>query len=1092
MKERRLRWLPTALAVLVSLTACSDDDKSTATGPATTFANLRVIHASFDAPAMDILIDNAVGINALTYGEASGYVKVSAGNRNIKVVPDGAATPVALETVIAVTAGSDFTVVAMDRLDAMTAVIDDDARSPVTDKAKVRFVHAVTDVPTIDIKLNSGSGPSLFTGQTFGGISAYQQLDGGAYTFALTDNGSPIELGLFNPFTFQNGMVYTVVALGTLDPVDPYPLIVRVFVDNGAGDQYVDLGRQTQFAGVRVIHTSYDAPAVDVLVDDAMPAAIPNLAYGGCSGYAELESGFRNIKVVGAGTAGPAVIDVNLTLAANTDYTVLAVDAFSQITAISSADSRTPDPTMAKIRFVHASPDAPAIDVKRTSGSGTVVFGNAAFPSIGAYSTMSAGAYALVITETGSATTLAEFQPVTVSSGAVYSLVAYGTLDPTDAYPFGVRMFDDTGEGDQYVDLTPYPATLRVIHASYDGPSVDVVLDDSLPPAIANLAYSASSGYTGLEPGLRNVKVVPAGSAGAAMIDMDMMLSPRTDYTVFAIDDWSMLTAVVETDARTPDLAQARLRFAHVAPDASALDLKLSFGNGPTLFGNRSFGSVTAYSGLAAGDYQFVLTAAGDNLTIVKFEPIALAAGAVYTVMAYGTLDSTDAYPFSIRLFIDDDAGDQFIDPVALPPAANVRVIHAGYDAPNIDLLVADPTAVAIADLTYLASSGYVEIAAGDRNVTVVESGTVSPPLLDTTFALAVKLDYTMVVVDGLAMLDAVLVGDSRTAAPSQAKIRFVHAVPDAPAVDVKVNSGSGPALFTNRAFKTVTGYSAVTPGTYVFSVTPTGDTAELVRFEPVTLAAGNVYTILAYGTLDANDVYAFGGRLFVDTGAGDQHVDLVAQMPGLRVIHLGYDSPPVDVLIDNATPPAYSDLTYLESSGYTEFPTGTHNCKIVPSGAVTPSILDVDLPLAPAIDYTLFAMDALAMIDAVTVSDARTPSGSNAKVRLVHGSPDLGSVDIKLDSGAGASVFINKAFKSVSGYSSLAAGNYSFVITAVGDTVTVISFAPVPLAAGTVYSLAVYGTHDSNDGYPLGARLFIDSGAGDQYTDLAAQSPVR
>ena len=37
----------------------------------------------------------------------------------------------------------------------------------------------------------------------------------------------------------------------------------------------------------------------------------------------------------------------------------------------------------------------------------------------------------------------------------------------------------------------------------------------------------------------------------------------------------------------------------------------------------------------------------------------------------------------------------------------------------------------------------------------------------------------------------------------------------------------------------------------------------------------GGIYTIVALGTLDGDDEYEFGARVFVDSGDGDSFVDL-------------------------------------------------------------------------------------------------------------------------------------------------------------------------------------------------------------------------
>ena len=46
------------------------------------------------------------------------------------------------------------------------------------------------------------------------------------------------------------------------------------------------------------------------------------------------------------------------------------------------------------------------------------------------------------------------FDPATLEAGKVFTFIAMGTLDDTDAFDFGVMRIDDTGSGDALVDLT--------------------------------------------------------------------------------------------------------------------------------------------------------------------------------------------------------------------------------------------------------------------------------------------------------------------------------------------------------------------------------------------------------------------------------------------------------------------------------------------------------------------------------------------------------------------------------------------------------------------------------------------------------------
>ncbi|MGD2040576.1 MAG: DUF4397 domain-containing protein, partial [Anaerolineae bacterium] len=113
---------------------------------------------------------------------------------------------------------------------------------------------------------------------------------------------------------------------------------------------------------VRVVHASPDAPAVDVWVNGAV--AFSNAPFEGITDYAELAAGTYNVQVSPTGATEPIVIDADLDLAAGTDYTVVAVGLLENIEPLVLVDNNSaPAAGKAHVRFVHASPDAPAVDI---------------------------------------------------------------------------------------------------------------------------------------------------------------------------------------------------------------------------------------------------------------------------------------------------------------------------------------------------------------------------------------------------------------------------------------------------------------------------------------------------------------------------------------------------------------------------------------------------------------------------------------------------------------------------------------------------------------------------------------------------------
>lgn len=178
-------------------------------------------------------------------------------------------------------------------------------------------------------------------------------------------------------------------------------------------------------ARVRVVHASPDAPAVDVLVNDGV--AFSNIAFEGITPFAEVPADTYNVKVVPTGLTEPIVIEADLPLSAATDYTVIATDYLSMITPSRlTADGGTPSAGNAWVRFFHASPDTPAVDITLTDG--TVLIPNVAFQQGSNYLEVPAGTYDLEARVAGTATVGLSVPGVVLEEGMVYTIYATGLL----------------------------------------------------------------------------------------------------------------------------------------------------------------------------------------------------------------------------------------------------------------------------------------------------------------------------------------------------------------------------------------------------------------------------------------------------------------------------------------------------------------------------------------------------------------------------------------------------------------------------------------------------------------------------------------
>ncbi len=186
-----------------------------------------------------------------------------------------------------------------------------------------------------------------------------------------------------------------------------------------------------EMARGRVVHASPDAPAVDIYADGTK--VLTNVAFKGASDYLLVPAGPHNFKVFGTGAnpaSATAVINADATLEAGKDYTVVAIGKLAEIKPLVLVDNNAaPAPGKAHVRVVHASPDAPAVDIAVKDGA--VLVPNLAFGKDAGPLPVDAGAYDLEVRAAGTTTVALPINGVKLAAGKIYTVFAVGLLNGT-------------------------------------------------------------------------------------------------------------------------------------------------------------------------------------------------------------------------------------------------------------------------------------------------------------------------------------------------------------------------------------------------------------------------------------------------------------------------------------------------------------------------------------------------------------------------------------------------------------------------------------------------------------------------------------
>ena len=177
-----------------------------------------------------------------------------------------------------------------------------------------------------------------------------------------------------------------------------------------------------------------------------------------------------------------------------------------------------------------------------------------------------------------------------------------------------------------------------------------------------------------------------------------------------------------------------------------------------------------------------------------------------------------------------------------------VRVIHAAPATPAVDIVVND--SAAITGLAYKAATTYVRVPASTVRAAVVRAGSDTAVLAPTDLTFAEGHDYTVVALgktQGDAVTPLILTDENAAPLAGKARLRVLHAAPDAPAVDVLVNDR--PAISNLTFGKATPLYTQLDAGTYQIKLVPTSGGAPALGPLPLALRAGKVYTVIATGS---------------------------------------------------------------------------------------------------------------------------------------------------------------------------------------------------------------------------------------------------
>lgn len=395
---------------------------------------------------------------------------------------------------------------------------------------------------------------------------------------------------------------------------------------------------------IRFVHAVPDTPNVDVLLDGQ--PSVKGLGFGKYTEYATVPPGDHQLQVVPSGQSGAQpLVDQQISLDEGSAYIVTVLGQVGDISAkVNEVNLDALDPGKARVRLIHASPDAGKVDVQ--SNGGDKLFEGVDFKSDTEYKTIDAGSYQLAFlgdNDAQVATASLEAQP-----GRVYDLVAVGLVNAqsfqllqlvTNVSPPCSEVLGVGAQTD---------ACVRVVQAQPDLPTADVAIAGNV--VAPGLAFGQASEFVPVPAGEDlDISAAPAGQPASGG-GQKATLEAGQAYDVVLYSDSNAATpnpasagaqfVVAQVDLTPLPENQARVRLIHAASDVGGIDLVIPGGSeDQKLFDNVDKGDSTSYTVVNSGTYPIQVRRNGEEASIFDAQ-LEAKAGVVYDIVAFGREDA--------------------------------------------------------------------------------------------------------------------------------------------------------------------------------------------------------------------------------------------------------------------------------------------------------------------------------------------------------------------------------------------------------------------------------------------------------------------
>lgn len=458
MKFNKLFAVVASLSVLA---ACESSDPVPLpdAGPdadVTAPAFIQVLHASADAPPVDILVNGVVAIPDFDYKQGSGLIEVEpATEYQIAVSAQLPGDDVVViggegEEIFRTFGGGTITTISAigNAAEIEANVFTQLNSNPAAGNAEISVLHAVPGAgevivyaTPVDAELDASAPLGSFV---FGGTIDPVEVPADEYQIRAAFADAPLE-AIFDSGPIDVPATRLLIAAVPSTTGGESPISLSVLTSTGSFE-ILDVSTQAQ---VRAVHNASDVTAVDIIADGG--ALFSNLTFPQVSDIQEVPGGTYTVEVATAGDypAGVAIGPVDLTFDTGTVSTVVARGTMlnDDLNASQLTEDTRSIALYSKVRVFHGASTAPAVDVYLVAPGSTDLSGDPAIPNLdyaqsSGFAAVPAGTYDAIVTLAGTETiAIGPAALPELTGGDVVTVIARDPMMGSEE--FGLTLFTD-------------------------------------------------------------------------------------------------------------------------------------------------------------------------------------------------------------------------------------------------------------------------------------------------------------------------------------------------------------------------------------------------------------------------------------------------------------------------------------------------------------------------------------------------------------------------------------------------------------------------------------------------------------------------